>query len=301
MIDIKKICCKKSIKIIIAILLVCVIAFLGIRFCIDQKCLVVNNCDVQFESMKTDIKIALVSDLHSRVFGKDNCDIVELVKEQEPDIIAVVGDMTDRDTPDFKPQLNLLEDLLSIAPVYYTPGNHEFDILEENPDSTIFEDIKATGVTYLDASYKDVEINGQTIRIGGLFDYAFFDTETEEEWRATSSTYKFLSEFEQTQNPKIILCHRPDSFVLWGNIGCRFCDVDLILSGHTHGGIMQLPVMGGFYVPEQGVNPEYYHGLYSLKHEQQIVITSGFYGHDYVPRIFNRPEIMMVNVSTLNQ
>lgn len=293
----KKVLSKKNIRIFIAALIAALIVFLCIRVLIDRYALVVNECDVTIASTQSDFKIALIGDLHSIEFGNGNEKIVDKIKNQQPDIIAVVGDITDRSKKDdYSPQIRLLKNLLDIAPVFYTPGNHELDIANENEGNKILDDIRKTGVFYLDEDYTDTVINGQNVRIGGMYDYAFFVYTDEKTWTENSDTYKFLKEFEDTRSPKIMLCHRPDSFVLSGNIGCRFCDVDLILSGHTHGGVMQLPFIGGVYVPDQGLNPEYYHGLYSLKHDEQIVITSGFAGYKFIPRLFNRPEIMIINV-----
>ena len=133
----------------------------------------------------------------------------------------------------------------------------------------------------LDDEYKDVNVNGNIIRIGGIYDYAF-DTK--------KYTQDFLSKFEDTDNYKIMLAHRPDSFIF--NNVTKDWNIDLVVSGHTHGGQVVLPFAGGLYAAEQGWFPKYDKGLFDFD-DTKILITSGLgSGKEILPRFNNTPEVV---------
>ena len=156
----------------------------------------------------------------------------------------------------------------------------------------MIKELEDVGVTVLDKAYEDIEINGNTIRIGGMYAYAFglndfnsVDKDTMEE-----GVYDFLCDFQDTDNYKIMMAHRPDSFI-FGNAS-EVWDIDLVVSGHTHGGQVVLPFLGGLYVGDQGFFPEYDKGLFDLN-KIKILITSGLgAGKQKLPRFNNVPEIV---------
>lgn len=239
------------------------------------------------------VQIALISDLHGRALGENNEKLVRKIAGQEPDLICVVGDMfeaeaSDDEIADFAA---LLCELVKIAPTFVSYGNTE-KAYEAANGAQWRQSVENAGATVLEKDYVDLEINGQTLRVGGIFDYAFDNAQNEAAWKA-SETYRFLSAFTETDAYKILLCHRPDSFIFAE--AYNDWKVDLVLCGHTHGGIVRLPFAGGLYVPDQGWFPQYDKGLFTLG-EIKMVITSGFSGHRWIPRVLNLPEITMIRL-----
>ena len=152
------------------------------------------------------------------------------------------------------------------------------------------------GAVVLDRQYQDVEIAGQTIRIGGLYDYAF----SLDGWnscnpdRMDPEVYSFLKEFQDTDLFKLMLAHRPDSFIF--GEASRTWDVDLVVSGHMHGGQVVVPFLGGLVGGDQGWFPEYVHGVYQ-KDLIRIFITSGLgSSKKALPRFNNVPEIAVLRL-----
>ncbi len=246
------------------------------------------------DDAESDCRIVLISDLHGREFGKDNSVLLKKIVEVEPDIICLAGDFIDEDnTPaDNNEFLLLLSNLTELAPVYYSFGNHDLNYLENN-FSDLVERMENAGCTILDENFVDIEINGLLLRLGGIFDYAFNQQYVPlSEWQS-DSTHKFLTDFTNTDSTKILMCHRPESFIyddasLW--------NIDFVLCGHTHGGLWQLPFIGGTIAPEQGFLPEYDKGEFILNNIRMI-ISSGFSGYKYIPRLFNPPEITVIELT----
>lgn len=141
---------------------------------------------------------------------------------------------------------------------------------------------------------RDVEIGGCKVRIGGMYEYAFaLDGDNSAE-NLTGDVRDFLEEFQNTDRYKIMLCHRPDSFV-FGDAS-DYWKIDLVISGHDHGGQVVIPFKGGLYGGDQGWFPPYVHGLYRTG-RIRLFVTSGLSSEKQkLPRWNNRPEIAVLNV-----
>ena len=219
--------------------------------------------------------------------------MIAKIQEQTPDAIFLDGDMIDRsaDSADVQELLRLIKRLHEIAPVYFAPGNHELEYMQT--DTSLLTQVTEAGAVIVNDSYVDVAIAGQPLRIGGTMGHAFYFGRSEEEF-SSSPEYQFLKAFEDTDVPKICLAHMPDTFIFNG--AYNLWNVDLILSGHTHGGLIRLPFIGGLYAPMQGWFPEYDQGYFRLGEHMQMVITSGLAGHGMIPRINNPPEIVVIDL-----
>ena len=252
---------------------------------------------VTFENLESPLRLVLVSDLHGKSFGKDNARLIAKIQEQTPDAIFLVGDMLDKkaDKADVQSLLALTKKLLEIAPVFFSMGNHEQTYLKT--DATLLDRVAQTGAVVVNDSYVDVTIAGQPLRIGGTMGHGFAFGRTEEEF-TSSPEYVFLKAFENTELPKICLAHMPDTFIFNG--AYTLWDVDLVLSGHTHGGLVRLPFIGGLYAPMQGLFPKYDRGYFRLGTHMQMIITSGLAGHGVLPRINNPPEIAVIDLVPQN-
>ncbi len=249
--------------------------------------------DVTINAENALFRIALLSDLHGKSFGRENSRLIAKIQEQSPDVIFLDGDMIDRsaDQTDVQELLRLIERLHEIAPVYFAPGNHELEYMKT--DASLLTQVAEAGAVVVNDSYVDVIIAGQPLRIGGTMGHAFYFGRSEDEF-SSSPEYQFLKTFEDTDVPKICLAHMPDTFIFNG--AYNLWNVDLVLSGHTHGGLIRLPFIGGLYAPMQGWFPEYDRGYFCLGEHMQMVISAGLSGHGVIPRINNPPEVVVIDL-----
>ena len=167
---------------------------------------------------------------------RTNEKLVEKIAEQEPDLILLDGDILNGDSSSAEVPVNLIARLKETAPVYYALGNHEITYMEQ-VDSRLTEELTAAGAVVLDKEYVDLEAGGVSIRLGGMYAYAFGPDRKTGENRALAApadTVAFLREFQDTDRLKIMMSHRPDSFI-FGDAS-EVWDVDLVVSAHDHGG-----------------------------------------------------------------
>ena len=281
---------KHLVKIVIAAA-ICLAAVLAVL--IGNTCISTASYTVALQNLASPVRIVILSDLHRKSFGRDNSRLIAKIGEQAPDVIFLDGDMIDRsaDQADVQELLRLIESLCEIAPVYFAPGNHELEYMQA--DASFLTRVSEAGTAVVNDSYADVTLAGQPLRIGGTMGHAFYFGRSEEEF-SSSPEYQFLKAFEDTDVPKICLAHMPDTFIFNG--AYNLWNVDLILSGHTHGGLIRLPFIGGLYAPMQGWFPEYDQGYFRLGEHMQMVITSGLAGHGVIPRINNPPEIVVIDL-----
>lgn len=282
----------------IAFLLALLLLALSIGICgvyISYHQLTVKAYDYQSDKIQEPIKLVVMADLHNNVFGENNEELLTAIKEQEADAILMVGDFLNKYDVEHGQVIRLLQDLTELAPVYYSLGNHEWQYME-NHGQQLMQDITDAGAELLELSYQDIELNGQRIRIGGMLDYAFAldGKDSTDPEKMDEEVYQYLCEFQDTELLKLMLSHRPESFVL-GEASTTW-DVDLVLSGHVHGGQVVLPFVGGLYATDQGFLPDYVYGLYE-KDKIDILLTSGLgSGFTWVPRFNNPPEIVSLTL-----
>ncbi len=282
---------KKHLVKITAATVICLTAFLAVLF--GNAHISTASYSVALQNLGSSVRVILLSDLHGKSFGRENSRLIAKIQEQSPDAIFLDGDMIDRsaDSADVQELLRLIKRLHEIAPVYFAPGNHELEYMQT--DTSLLTQVTEAGAVIVNDSYVDVTIAGQPLRIGGTMGHAFYFGRSEEEF-SSSPEYQFLKAFEDTDVPKICLAHMPDTFIFNG--AYNLWNVDLILSGHTHGGLIRLPFIGGLYAPMQGWFPEYDQGYFRLGEHMQMVITSGLAGHGMIPRINNPPEIVVIDL-----
>lgn len=281
---------KHTVK-IVSIVVICFAIFLTVL--LSNTRIHAVSYSIPLENLTFPARLILLSDLHGKSFGRENSRLIAKIEEQTPDVIFLDGDMIDRraDSPDIQELLRLIESLCEIAPVYFSLGNHELEYIQT--DTSLLTQVAEAGAVVVNDSYADVTIAGQPLRIGGTMGHAFYFGRSEEEF-SSSPEYQFLKAFEDTDVPKICLAHMPDTFIFNG--AYNLWNVDLILSGHTHGGLIRLPFIGGLYAPMQGWFSEYDQGYFRLGEHMQMVITSGLAGHGMIPRINNPPEIVVIDL-----
>lgn len=245
--------------------------------------------DYEVENTKNDAKLrfVIVSDLHNKEFGEQNKDLIETVKEQNPDFIAVCGDMIVRKNSNTEIMKTALKGLCKIAPVYCCLGNHERDMTDEIDFES---EINSTGAVLLDNELVRLKRDGQDVLIGGLTDFPYYDFNAPD--YDTPERYfwdKFSNESQSCFS--ILLHHQPEYIAETARGG----NIDVIACGHTHGGQVQIPFVGGLIAPNQGLFPKYDKGVYDLDGVKMIVST-GLGNNVPFPRINNQAEICTIDI-----
>lgn len=234
-------------------------------------------------------KIVQLSDLHSKSFWKNQSVLVKKVKRINPDLIVFTGDLVDAKRYDEEPSLILMKEMVQIAPVYYTTGNHEwwsgrFNSLESKLSDLDVRVMRNKG---------DVITNGtDKIRIIGIDDPALDSGGYSEQAVVEDAIVNSIKDLPEDSSFKILLSHRPEMISLYSHY--KF---DLVFSGHAHGGQLRIPFVGGLVAPNQGFFPKYTAGTYRLD-DTTMVVNRGL-GNSIIPlRIFNRPEIVVVTIKS---
>lgn len=223
------------------------------------------------------LRIVQLSDLHNAEFGTDNRRLLEAVSAAEPDLIFLTGDLLDSRRTDAAIALEFVREAVKIAPVYYAVGNHEGRIPEIY--EPFEEELRELGVQVLRNETVVLERDGQQLYIAGIDDPEFFPSQ--EEFLAC------LNALCDDEGYTLLLSHRPELFA-------DYCDagVELVFSGHAHGGQFRLPWVGGLYAPHQGALPEYDAGLFS-QDSTNLIVSRGLGNSIFPFRLFNRPEIVV--------
>ncbi len=250
----------------------------------EQNTLEVTFYHLQSDEVGSAFRIVQLSDLHLHEYGKKNKELVDWVKRLSPDLIAITGDMNNHFNNDTHVVTELCSQLTEIADVYYVMGNHEWvDYIDRK--TSIKDDIIATGVTMLQNSYKEIQLNGNKVVIGGLVN----EVPNYQKY----SGPKFMEEFMKTAGFKILLVHYPEYFL--GTL--NHYSIDLAMCGHAHGGIVRIPRFGGLYSSDQGLFPELYEGMQTVSGGSVVVVSRGLGGEGIIPRINNNPELVVVDVN----
>ncbi len=279
---------------ILAALLVLLLIAAGISAVVCNSRIKVTQYDVQLDGLENPARLVVVADIHGKVYGEDNAPLYDLTAAQEPDVIVLLGDLFPSHfaEADQAYVIELTRRMTEIAPVWFAIGNHELSYTAQYGSGWI-DEIKAAGATVFDEEWADVNLCGNTIRIGGSMGHGYFFGRTPEEYEA-SPEYAVLSALEHSPHPAVLLSHMPDTVAL--SDGKESWHIDLVLSGHTHGGVVRVPGLGGLYAPMQGWWPPYDYGDMMLNDQMRMIITSGLSGHDHLPRIFNLPEIEVIDL-----
>lgn len=227
-------------------------------------------------------KIVQLSDLHGAQFGSDGTALAEKVRELEPDMIALTGDFV-TDEGDLEAVRMLVTELTDICPVYFVSGNHEFGSGLAQEVRQIMTD---AGVRYLSNEFVSIDRGGDRIILGGVEDpLAYADMIDPPE----------LARRMNEEDPaafKVLLGHRNYWMTEYPEL-----PVDLILSGHAHGGLVRIPGVGGVIGTDRSLFPDYDAGEYN-NGAYALIVSRGLGNSVPVPRLLNRPEIVVVTLRT---
>ena len=237
------------------------------------------------------MKIIHLSDFHSKPFKN----VLDNVKSIKPDIIVITGDYINDHCKNKGKMLNYAIELRNIAPVYYITGNHErrLDNFEK-----IMKELENSGFNVLLDKIETTIINGSKINILGLDENQanFADYKSR---KNGTFVYKdnsnLFNELSKQDGFKIVLSHFPENFIKVEENNYSKYDFDIQFSGHAHGGQFILPIIGPIFSPGQGLFPKYARGTFGER--PKLIISRGLGNAEFPFRLFNHPEINVINIS----
>lgn len=235
-----------------------------------------------------DFVLCHITDLHDANFGDKQADLMKIIKDGNPDIIVFTGDFIDASRYDLDNSMNLIRGIIDIAPIYYVSGNHE---VSTNEYVNIIQSLDEAGVIIMENQFEFIYKNEEVIKLIGIADYDTFVFDRLYDVANTlfDSELKRISDGDEF---KILLSHRPELFDTYVNN-----NIDLIFTGHAHGGQFRLPIIGGIIAPNQGVFPEYTSGFY-YKNSTSMYVNRGL-GNSVIPlRVFNNPEVLFLTLKS---
>ena len=252
-------------------------------------------CSQKLNGIKREKKLIFLSDLHNRMYGEENERLLESIRNQHPDLILIGGDMLVRkDGNSYDKTVHFLAKLPGICPVYCANGNHE-QKLKELPDKyeQSYEEYKkaltASGIHMLENASETVKLEEVPVKLSGLEiplgAYARFG---KKELSLKEITDRIG---EHGDDYQILLAHHPGYMKEYLAYGA-----DLILGGHYHGCVVQLPWIGGVISTNFTLFPKYSGGIYP-EGEQTAVVSRGLGTHSVPLRLWNWPELIVLELS----
>lgn len=274
--------CVKRKRIFTLILFCILLLFL---FAFDTR-LKIRYYTVRTEKMGESVRIVLVTDLHSCKYGREEEKLIAAIEEQKPDMVLLGGDICDDKIPNDNTEA-LLKGIADSYPCYYVTGNHEY---WSNRIDKILDLFQSYGVTVLSGTSDIIKIRSQSLNICGISDPDII--------RYTDSPIGAREQLQTLEHVPdnglytILLAHRPE----WIDTYAEY-DFDLVLSGHAHGGQWRLPgIINGVFAPDQGMFPKYAGGRY-ISGDMTMIVSRGLARESTpIPRIFNRPELVVVDL-----
>lgn len=230
------------------------------------------------------LKLVVIADFHGCSYGEHSEPIMRLISAEQPDVVLLCGDIYDDKLP-FDNSNDLVRQLSEVWPVYYVSGNHEY---WSGRIDSIKSMLAGYGVNVLEGTSETVHIRKDTIAIGGIDDPTYLGKDAV---KAQAENIPLSQKYYS-----VLLSHRPELTELFTSI-----PVDLVVSGHAHGGQVRIPHLlnNGLVAPNQGLFPKYTSGVHYLTKQTSLVISRGLAKESTrVPRFFNNPEIVSVTVKS---
>ena len=281
---------KKKFIVLAAIVAILILLIIWIAY--GNTDLEIYKYNVKSEDIPSEFdnfKIVQISDLHNAEFGENNEKLLLMLKQADADIIAITGDMIDSRNTDIDVAISFAQKAVNIAPVYYVNGNHESRVLGEY--EKLKQGLTDAGVTILENSSADITIGDEAITLIGINDPTF-RMDIVDDTMEQNIAHQLVNVIPDNDNYKVLLAHRPEYFDVYAG------KVDLVLSGHAHGGQFRIPFIGGLVAPGQGFFPEYYEGSH-IKENTEMIVSRGI-GNSIIPfRINNKPEIIVAELTKI--
>ena len=248
-----------------------------------------------FSNTNDEIRVLQLSDLHSKEFGKSNNILLEAIYNEKPDIVVATGDLIDSNMKRIDNIVGFLESINKTIPVFYIPGNNEMRCKKINE---IVHKLRYKKVNVLDNEIRTIKVKSTIVNILGLVenrvdDGELFYEKIKSKYESEKSKELF-TRLEKMNGVKIVLSHYPENFEANEEISYSKYKFDIMFAGHAHGGQFILPFIGGIFAPGQGLIPKYYSGIYGK--ENKLVVSRGLGNSGFPLRLFNRPNIVVVNI-----
>ena len=284
---------------VILIIIILILVFAMVAKMISEHITFVTKqyvlTSAKFEHLKEEIKIVFLSDLHNRDYGENNVHILEAVREENPDLILVGGDMVvAKAKKGYDHALELMKQLPQICPVYACNGNHE-QRMKEKPEvygdfEPYREQIVNAGVHLLENEVDYIHLKGINIKISGLeLPLSYYIKKNRK--NITRRTIKSYVGMADERGYQILLTHYPQPYGMYKSWGA-----DLVMAGHLHGGVVRIPGWRGLISPQGEFFPKY-SGELTKEGKNTIVVSRGLGNHTPPIRLFNKAEIVVLTLT----
>ena len=233
------------------------------------------------------LRIAVISDIHTREYGEHNEALLSDLRALKPDLILFPGDMVIREQEDYQSVLDLISESGEAAPCYGILGNHESERIYYYDDKDLPAKFEQAGLKLLRNAREEIRIGEDIVQLIGVEGTAYgFEQYGGRE---------FMEKTEIDPNEYcVVMTHIPILF----ESQLSDYDFDLGIAGHVHGGIANLPLLGGLYSDEEGFFPKFSKGRYILDKQQTLIISGGLGDSKiFPPRVNNPPELTVIDVN----
>lgn len=264
------------------LLLFIVILVILASFSFKEK---IVNYNLSSEKIDSEFKIILITDLHSCYYGENMSTLINDIQNQNPDAVFLGGDIFNDKKNDNTNAETFLKQISNMYKCYFVFGNHDTKTGLLKNKKEIKKELTSYGITVLNGEYDTVEINGNSINICGIEDPKLSHSFNEQ--------LSQVGNISDNGNYTILLTHRPELINKY-----REYNFDLILAGHAHGGQIRIPkILNGLFAPHQGLFPKYAGGRYDF-YDTCLIVSRGLARESSpAPRIFNNPEVVVINIS----
>jgi len=260
----------------------------------DTRRFVIKNYDIDSDKVTKDLKICLLTDLHGMTYGKDNIDLISKIDENSPDIVIIAGDIITASHPEdsFAKEKKFLRNISKKYKVYVANGNHEYKTKKLTDIYGDFYDeykayLESIGIVLLEND--SINLHAENIHLTGLelahyYFGHFYKRKMEKDYLEKTIG------IADKDKCNILIAHNPqyfEEYAAWG--------ADITVSGHVHGGIMKLPILGGVISPALILFPKYDGGKFEHQNKNMI-LSRGLGVHTIKLRIFNPGELVFINI-----
>lgn len=267
------------------------VALLSTQLFVDNTLIQVSKYEIKSNKIPKEFnkfKIVHLSDFHSYGFGKDNLKIIKKIDDEIPDIIVMTGDMVNKYDRNFAKFLNLAEALSNKYKIYYIVGNHEVRLRKKDLDF-VLKSLRKFGIKILTDKKVTIVRRKEHINIYGIHIPLSYYKIINKPTNVEEVISKKLSKCKDDEY-NILLAHNPLYFETYSKQ-----NVDLILSGHVHGGMIRLPFVGAVLSPERKFFPKYSSGVYELDNKKLLVSRGLGHSRNGI-RLFNKREVVSITL-----
>lgn len=265
----------------------------------DGNRFVIREYTITDEKIKDGIDLALLADLHNKQYGKNNEKLLKALERCNPHVVMAAGDiLTAKPGKGYERAAAFMERVADRFPVYYGLGNHEYRMKIYPEDyGTEYDEyrkrLEKAGIIVLDNASAKIEVRREervtSIQVSGLSIERFYYKRFRKLYMAKEYVDGLIGKADKNAY-HILLAHNPEYFETYAD-----CGADLVLSGHVHGGIMRLPVLGGVISPKLVLFPKYDGGHFQKK-DSHMVLSRGLGMHTIPIRIFNPAELVVIHL-----